>query len=173
MKLILIYTFLVGFLLNCLPSKEFTNNYANNMGKKKNIYFSEEEVDYSSQAISYSYLTKDKNIVDVKNKLSIGALEKIKNLEIYPSNTMNFINSYNDTINVVFSFPKRECLADEISSYLWNFSTSMQYVIIETEGTSKVDSLQISHETRIVPPIDCAENNNLPNHELIHSGKLK
>lgn len=155
---------LVGCNTN-LVLKDSTENK-----RSKNIYFSDEVIDYYSHAVEYSVLTRNKDIVDVKNKIDKATFERIRSLDIYPDNTMNFINPYNDTVSVVFSFPKRSCLKDNISDYLWNFSFSMQYIIIDTQKSTLVDSIKISHETRIVPPIDCAEKNRNLLHESIHSG---
>lgn len=129
---------------------------------KVDVFFSEKEVDYPSKALENSNFTKDIKFIDKKLELDIDSFEKIKKLEIFPSNSMNFINSYNDTLHVVFSFPKRECLDNSISSYLWNFSTSKQYIIIHSDTEIKIDSMEISHETRPVSPVDCLESLTYP-----------
>jgi hypothetical protein len=131
--------------------------------EKMNVFFSDEEVVYPSKALEKSNFTKEIKLIDKKSELDINSFEKIKKIEIYPSNSMNFINSYNDTLHVVFSFPKRECLDNSISSYLWNFSTSKQYIIIHSNTEIKIDSMEISHETRPVGPVDCLESLIYPN----------
>lgn len=158
MRLNIIYIFLFVVLTNCGSNKVIEVHHKEEVQNERNIHFSEKEVEYFSNALKYSSLTKEKNIVDLKSDLDSGTFKKVKALNIYTNNTMNFINSYNDTINVVFSFPKRECLQNSLSDYLWNFSNSMQYIIINTQESVLVDSMKISHETRIVPPIDCIEN---------------
>lgn len=157
MKFILVL-FCVSILFTNCNSNKITQVSQNEEIKNiRNIYFSEIELDYSSHAVTYSHLTKDLNIVDEKNHLDEKTLQKIKSLDIFPDSTMNFINSYNDTINVVFSLPKRKCLCDNFSDYLFNFSTTVQYVIIDATNSILIDSLKISHETGIVPPIDCVD----------------
>ncbi|MGB6084191.1 hypothetical protein [Moheibacter sp.] len=147
--------FIISIILieSCSTKKVVISDQRNDF---RNIYFSKAEVDYSSLALNHTILTRGSDILDIKNEIDGKTLEKLRKLNIYENNTMNFVNAYNDSLQVVFSFPKRDCLSDELSSYLWNFSTSKQYIIISAKDDYKIDSMVISHETRIVPPVDCA-----------------
>lgn len=125
------------------------------------VYFSKQPVDYESNALKYSKLTKEESIIDELIILDSAKLDRIKKLSIYPINTMNFINPYNDTLNIVFSFPRRLCLKQQkLKNYLDNFSTSMQYVIIDKGNKVIFDSIKIYHETGIIPVTDCLKKSN-------------
>lgn len=152
----LIFLIIFVFNLSSCHRQNFSNKIFEPNEAMLDIYFSKQPVDYESNALKYSNLTKKNNIIDELFYLDSPKLYKIKKIDIFPKHTMNFINPYNDTLSVVFSFPKRFCLRQQnLKSYLDNFSTSMQYIIIDNGNKVRFDSIRISHETGIVPVIDC------------------
>lgn len=145
MKKVILMFFGVLFLINC--SKIITK-------KKEDVLYYPFEVNYLSHALKQSHLTQNVEIKDEKNDLDYTFLKDIKK-NLKDKKTVNFINFYNDSLAVVYSFPVRNCLKFELKNYLDNFSESKQYVFVKKNNHLKIDSLIISHETRIVPPIDC------------------